>query len=780
MPKRNTRELAVFGTAGVLATAAVTWFVLPSNAATSAVPTAGGTFSLSVAKSGMCLDVTSGSADNNASLQQWGCTAGAAWQQFKLVAAGPAGQFNLVNARSGKCVDVPARSTAGGTQLIQYTCGSAATNQLFTFTASGSGYQIKNVNSGLCLSDKDASTTAGSAIIQETCTANTNKQWVLASATAPPTASPSSVPAPAGSGRQMEDLDRGLISVRAGSDNLVSWRMLGTDPATVAFNLYRGSTKVNPSPITGSTNYRDTGAAASASYTVKAVVGGAEQSASPASLTLGGGFLDVPLSVPAGGTTPDGVAYTYAANDSSVGDVDGDGDYEIVVKWDPSNAKDNSQAGYTGNVFVDAYTLQGTRLWRIDLGRNIRAGAHYTQFQVYDYDGDGNAEVAMKTADGTVDGTGKVIGSATADHRNSSGYILSGPEYLTMFNGRTGAALSTVDFVPARGTVSGWGDSYGNRVDRFLAGTAYLDGSRPSLIEARGYYTRSVITAWDFRNGTLTKRWTFDTNTAGNSAYAGQGNHNLSVADVDSDGKDEIIYGSMALNDDGTKLWNTGNGHGDALHVGDFNLANSGLEVFKVDEDSSKPSSWMADAATGRILWKTAANGDNGRGVAGDVYAGNPGGEAWSATETGLFDSAGAVVGREPTGINFLVWWDGDPVRELLDSNKISKYGTSADSRLLTAADVTSNNSTKATPALSGDILGDWREEVIWRKTDSSALRIYSSPIPTSTRLTTLMHDSQYRVAVAWQNTAYNQPPHPSFFLGDGMTTPAQPRIYVR
>ncbi|GAA4943943.1 RICIN domain-containing protein [Actinoplanes utahensis] len=780
MRKRHTRELAVLGTAGVLATAAVGWFVLPSNAAASATPVAGGTYSLSVVKSGMCLDVTAGSAADNAPLQQWGCTAGAAWQQFRLAAAGATGQFNLVNVKSGKCVDVPAKSRTSGVQLVQYACGSAAANQLFTFAPSGSGYQIKNVNSGLCVSDKDASTAAGGAIIQETCTANTNKQWILTAASAPATSAPPASAPAAVSGRQMEDLDRGVVSVRSGSANLVSWRMLGTDSTSVAFNVYRGSAKVNTTPITGSTNYLDAGAAATASYTVKAVVAGVEQAASPASLALANGYLDVPLSVPAGGTTPDGVAYTYAANDTSVGDVDSDGDYELIVKWDPSNAKDNSQSGYTGNVFVDAYTLQGTRLWRIDLGKNIRAGAHYTQFQVYDYDGDGKAEVAMKTADGTVDGAGKVIGSATADHRNSSGYILAGPEYLTMFNGQTGAALSTVDYVPARGTVSGWGDSYGNRVDRFLAGTAYLDGARPSLIEARGYYTRSVITAWDFRNGALTRRWTFDTSTAGNSAYAGQGNHQLSVADVDADGKDEIVYGSMALNDDGTKLWNTGNGHGDALHVGDFNRSNPGLEVFKVDEDSSKPSSWMADARTGAILWKTAANGDNGRGVAGDVYAGSPGAEVWSATETGLFSATGTMVGREPTGINFLLWWDGDTVRELLDSNKVSKYGTSSDTRLLTGADVTSNNTTKATPALSGDILGDWREEVVWRKTDSSALRIYSTPIPTSTRLTTLMHDSQYRSAIAWQNTAYNQPPHPSFFLGDGMTIPPQPNIHVR
>lgn len=299
----------------------------------------------------------------------------------------------------------------------------------------------------------------------------------------------------------------------------------------------------------------------------------------------------------------------------SVGDLDGDGRYEMVLKWDPSNAKDNSQSGYTGNVYVDAYRLGGGRMWRIDLGRNIRAGAHYTQFQVYDYDGDGHAEVAMKTADGTVDGAGRVIGSSTADHRNSTGYVLAGPEYLTMFSGQNGAALSTVNYDPPRGTVSSWGDSYGNRVDRFLAGTAYLDGRRPSLIMARGYYTRTVVAAWDFRDGALTQRWKFDSAASGNSAYAGQGNHQLSVADVDRDGRDEIVYGAMALDDNGRGLWNTGLGHGDAMHVGDLDPSRTGLEVFKVDEDASKPSSWMADARTGQILWQTSPAATTAGGV---------------------------------------------------------------------------------------------------------------------------------------------------------------------
>nr|WP_158973312.1 rhamnogalacturonan lyase [Streptomyces griseus] len=580
----------------------------------------------------------------------------------------------------------------------------------------------------------------------------------------------------AATARQVERLDRGLTSVHTGSGNLVSWRWLATDPNDVAFNVYRGGTRLNSSPLTTSTNYLDASAPDSSDYTVRAVVNGIEQAPSEHALQFRTGYKDVPISPPAGGTSPGNSPYTYEANDASVGDLDGDGALDIVLKWQPTNAKDNSQSGYTGNTIIDGIKLDGTRLWRIDLGRNIRSGAHYTQFQVYDYDGDGKAEVAMKTADGTRDGTGAVIGSSSADHRNSSGYVLAGPEYLTMFNGQTGKAMQSVDYVPARGTVSSWGDSYGNRVDRFLAGTAYLDGARPSVIMARGYYTRAVIAAWDWRNGQFTRRWTFDSNA--NSGYAGQGNHQLSVADVDGDGKDEIVYGAMAVDDNGNGLWTTRNGHGDAMHVGDLDPSRPGLEEFKVDEDSSKPSSWMADARTGQILWSTPAGGDNGRGVSGDIWSGSAGAESWSSLVSGVRNPKGAVVAtRKPGSSNFLAWWDGDTTRELLDGTHIDKYGTSGDTRLLTGSGVHSNNGTKSTPSLSGDILGDWREEVIWPTSNNTALRIYSTPYQTPTRITTLLHDTQYRAALAWQNTAYNQPPHPSFFIGGNMPTPPRPTV---
>ncbi|MFB8377054.1 rhamnogalacturonan lyase [Paenibacillus taichungensis] len=578
--------------------------------------------------------------------------------------------------------------------------------------------------------------------------------------------------------RQMEFLDRGVVAVKTGVGVFVSWRLLGTEGSNVSFNVYRDGTKVNASPITNSTNLQDASGTSSSKYTVRAVVSGTEQAASAVASVWGNNYLSVPLSVPAGGTTPDGVAYTYSANDASVGDVDGDGEYELIVKWDPSNSKDNSQSGYTGEVFIDAYKLNGTRLWRISLGKNIRAGAHYTQCMVYDLDGDGKAEVAMKTADGTKDGTGIVIGDASKDYRNSSGYVLSGPEFLTIFNGETGKALSTVNYEPARGNVSDWGDNYGNRVDRFLAAIAYLDGERPSLVMARGYYTRTVLVAYNWRDGQLTKQWTFDSNTSGNSGYAGQGNHNLSVADVDGDGKDEIVYGAMAVDDNGKGLYTTGLHHGDAMHLSDLDPDRAGLEVFQVHETASNAGVEFRDARTGQLIWGIPTTKDIGRGMAADIDPRYKGAEVWA--DGGLYTAKGQKIGTTlPSSTNFGIWWDGDLLRELLDSNRIDKwdYTNSKTVNLLTASGVSSNNGTKSTPNLQADLFGDWREEVVWRTNDSSALRIYTTTAITDNRIYTLMHDPVYRLGVAWQNVAYNQPPHTGFYLGDRMSTPPVPNI---
>jgi rhamnogalacturonan endolyase len=593
---------------------------------------------------------------------------------------------------------------------------------------------------------------------------------------------------------QMERLSRGVVAVRtSGSQVYVGWRLFGTDASGTAFNLYRSSNGgaaqlLNGTPLTGSTNFVDTSAPTTQSnaYFVRPVLNGVEQAAS-ASFTLPANaptqqYLNIPLQIPPGGTTPTGESYTYTANDLSVGDLDGDGELEYVLKWDPTNAKDNSQAGYTGNVFLDAYELNGTRLWRIDLGRNIRAGAHYTQFMVYDFDGDGRAEVMCKTADATRSGTGQVIGNANADFRNSSGYILSGPEFLTVFNGQTGAILATANYVPGRGNVGDWGDTYGNRVDRFLAGVAYLDGQRPSAIFTRGYYTRAVIAAWDWRNGQLTQRWVIDSNN--NSALFGQGNHNLSIADVDNDGRQEIIFGAATINDNGTLMYASGLGHGDALHVGDFDTARAGLEIWDIHESSNQPGADLRSASNGARIFATPNNNGvegPGRGVAADIWSGNAGAEYWGAgpNMTFLRNAAGANIGRNPGSANHLAWWDADTVRELVDGNHVDKYGTGGDTRLLTADGTTTNNGTKSNPALSGDIFGDWREEVIWRTSNNNALRIYTTTNVASNRIYTLLHDPQYRVAVAWQNTAYNQPPHPGFFIGANMPTPPTPNIVL-
>ncbi|MEC1005940.1 rhamnogalacturonan lyase [Bacillus subtilis] len=583
-----------------------------------------------------------------------------------------------------------------------------------------------------------------------------------------------------GAARQMEALNRGLVAVKTDGGIFVSWRFLGTENASVLFNVYRDGQKLNAAPVK-TTNYVDKNGSAGSTYTVRAVVNGTEQPASEKASVWAQPYHFVPLDKPAGGTTPKGEAYTYSANDASVGDVDGDGQYELILKWDPSNSKDNSQDGYTGDVLIDAYKLDGTKLWRINLGKNIRAGAHYTQFMVYDLDGDGKAEVAMKTADGTKDGTGKVIGNANADYRNEQGRVLSGPEYLTVFQGSTGKELVTANFEPARGNVSDWGDSYGNRVDRFLAGIAYLDGQRPSLIMTRGYYAKTMLVAYNFRDGKLSKLWTLDSSKSGNEAFAGQGNHNMSIADVDGDGKDEIIFGSMAVDHDGKGMYSTGLGHGDALHTGDLDPGRPGLEVFQVHEDkNAKYGLSFRDAATGKILWGVYAGKDVGRGMAADIDPRYPGQEVWA--NGSLYSAKGVKIGSGvPSSTNFGIWWDGDLLREQLDSNRIDKwdYQNGVSKNVLTASGAAANNGTKATPALQADLLGDWREEVVWRTEDSSALRIYTTTIPTEHRLYTLMHDPVYRLGIAWQNVAYNQPPHTSFFLGDGMAEQPKPNMYT-
>lgn len=608
-------------------------------------------------------------------------------------------------------------------------------------------------------------------------------------------------PAPSGPTRQVETLDRAPVAVLTDRGVTLGWRMLGLDKDSVGFHVIRDGVQITDEPIRSTTTYVDPAGTAASKYVIKTVGNGNGQDKLSAEFSpLAQNYLPIKLDKPADGVSRDGKPYTYTANDSSVADLDGDGGYEIIQLWNPSNAQDNSKSGYTGNVYVDAYKMDGTKLWRIDLGRNIRAGAHYTQMLAYDFDGDGTGEVAFKTADGTTDAAGTVIGDAAADYRNSAGYVLSGPEFLTVFNGASGTIMDTVPYDPPRGSVAAWGDGYGNRVDRFLAGVAYLDGEHPSMMFSRGYYTRTVLVTYDLVNGKLVKRWKFDSDVAG-AEYKGQGNHNLSVADVDQDGKDEFVFGSMTVDDDGTPLYNTKLGHGDAIHTGDLDPSRPGFETFAVHESMSASGNRGAtfrDSATGEVLWSIPAVKDTGRGATGDIDPRFPGSEswavggdaAWNSPAGFLMSAKGERISDKIPAANFMAWWDGDLLREIVDHDfnaeagvgvpTISKWNweTETSDRLLTATGARTNNGTKGNPSLQADLLGDWREELVFPSADSTELRIYTTTSPTEVRLRTLMHDPMYRTGVARETVGYNQPPHPSFFIGEGMQTPASPAVF--
>lgn len=585
--------------------------------------------------------------------------------------------------------------------------------------------------------------------------------------------------------RVMEHLSRGVVAVNQGAGKVfISWRLLASDPDEIAFNIYRTTgnaytIKLNSKPVSESTNFLDEKADVSRqnSYTVKTVSKGKETETSKAFIIPANAAVQQYLSIPL--QTPPG----YTPNDASVGDLDGDGDYEIILHQ-AGRGRDNASNGFTDPPVFQAYKMDGRLLWTINLGKNIREGAHYTQFMVYDLDGDGKAEIAMKTADGTIDGKGKVIGDSTKDYRNKDGKILDGPEYFTIFNGLTGEAMATTNYIPARGDIGDWGgrggnggnDRSGNRVDRFLACVAYLDGKLPSVVMCRGYYGRSVLAAWDWRAGKLTSRWVFDTK-AGENPYSGMGYHNLSVADVDGDGKDEIVYGSMVVDDNGKGLFTTGLRHGDALHVSDLDPSRPGLEVFgihEIENNTKGPGVALYDAKTGKILFEGNRDEDAGRGVAENIDADNPGAEMWWSGSKGLYNMKGQMIGPNPPSTNFLVWWDGSLTRQLLDGNHIDKYKKG---RIFTAQDCVSNNGSKSTPALSADLFGDWREEVMLRTCDGKELRIFTTTVPTNHRMITLMQDPQYRLSIAWQNVGYNQPPHTSFYIGEDMKKPVKPNI---
>lgn len=694
---------------------------------------------------------------------------------------------------------------------------------MLTATACGNGAEETG---NTPTQNQDGSSDAG----QNTTPAPTPE--VTAAPTAEPTPEPTSTPAPTPEPTpeitttygELSSLgeyapaevysDRALVAVKAEEGIFVSWRCYEADSTEITFTLERNGETV----YTGNrTSFMDNGGKSGDTYRLTASEGISAQGET--TKAWGDVYQELTLQAPADQTMPDGEVAKYTSNDMSVGDLDGDGQLELIVKWYPSNAKDNAHDGYTGTTILDAYDIdlaegKATLMWRIDLGLNIRSGAHYTQFQVWDYDGDGKAELMCKTADGSTafdasfQETGHVGEVSVKDlptdakgtpenydfrqHSGKLGRIVLGQEYLTVFNGETGKIMDTVKYIPERGPYNEekgiydtryWGlkgnapaesnDGYANRADRFLAGTGYLDDGSASAIFCRGYYGRSALTAWKFIDGKLQMQWAFDVPSG--TKYAAQGNHQLSINDVDGDGYDEIIYGSLVVDNDGQAMYTTGLGHGDAMHVSDWN--NDGkLEVFGVHEEKTAAYGLeLHDAQTGEILWGINMGKDIGRGMAADIDPRYEGAEMWSASNDVVFDCNGKPTDISRPSINFSIYWDGDLLMELFDSNnsdelvpRVQKWDweNKKNVDILMASGTQLNNSTKANAGIVADIYGDWREEFIVRvKEDNTKIRIYSTNIPTEYVFPCLLENRTYREGIAWQNTAYNQPANLPYLL---------------
>ena len=656
--------------------------------------------------------------------------------------------------------------------------------------------------------------------------------------------------------RSMEWLDRGLVAVRAEEGGIfLSWRLLASEYGQdIAFHVYRNGTKITSEPLTTKTNMVDSDGKAGDVYQVETILNG-KSSFSNEVTALEDNYLNIPIQNPGyhpvvtmRDTTEGSVEYT--ANDCSAADVDGDGEYEIVVKWYPSNQIDSASGKVTSPTIFDCYKLDGTALWRINLGYNITSGAHFSQFMFYDFDQDGEAEFIVKTADGTKvfapdengqlptyleEEAGKgligVVGDPTKNgtymaytgntamdeaiaageiSRSKTGHAWGGPEYLTAFDGLTGAIIDTTDYYPkVQGDVSGnqnwWGDATFNRADRFCGAVGYIPNPNneeqaiPAAIMQRGYYKRGAVAAYVLIDGKLQMAWKISTDD--NEFVYGRGVHTSAAADIDGDGFDEYVTGAMAIDQDGTLLWAlspekaSADLHGDALHIAAMLPYTDNLQIMQPYENkSSTYDMTVVDGVSGSIVfgYKKSGSYDTGRGCVGNITP-NPGYEVWSqrpGNETPgevpvgkIFSADGKVIAEEKCvdfTCNWTAYWDGDLLTELPDGQVISSAdGTTAqtiykynwETNNMDVVDVfegtLTNNGTKNTPNLSADLFGDWREEIVSRTEDSSALRVYTTNIPTDYMIYTLMHDPVYRLAVARQNTAYNQPPHPGFYFGE-------------
>ena len=601
--------------------------------------------------------------------------------------------------------------------------------------------------------------------------------------------------------RVTDKLDRGLIAMKVSKGVFLSWRILGEEYYDVQYNVYRDGQRINDQPLDVS-NFTDASGTVSNSYAIKAVVRGVEE---PDACTPKQPWATVYKEIV---LEHQDIKSTLVPNDACCADVDGDGELEIIMKFDNLSEMEQSYPKY-GPTIDDVVTheysifeclkMDGTRLWWINCGPNMGDFQNNEQNLVaYDWDGDGKAECVMRAADGTVihmaDGKTYTVGSSSVNVRGATGggtnwFVTTDGEYLLYMNGETGKPYQCISY-PLKRLESGetdlnkaWGDGYGHRCSKHFFGAPYFDGKKPSIFLARGIYTRHKMIAYDVNPKThaLTVRWQWTCNTGG--PWKGQGYHNYCVADVDWDGRDEIVFGSMVIDDNGKGLSTTGIGHGDAEHVWDFNPYAHGSEIFACQED--EPGTNYRDATTSKFYYRYInAPKDVGRCMAGNFTNSYPG-SLGTPTDIGPISlvRADAVSGLGDTGVNqnFRIYWDGDLCEETFNyingentEGCVAKYGSW--SPIYTFAGSRTNNGTKGTPCYQGDILGDWREEVIMR-TANNNIRIYSTTTKTEWRIPTLWADHQYRNAMVWQMCGYNQPPRPSYFLGEleGITVAPPP-----
>lgn len=624
--------------------------------------------------------------------------------------------------------------------------------------------------------------------------------------------------------RQMEYLDRGLVAIPSERGALVTWRLLGTEPISQAYNLYRNGEKLNRFPISV-TNYLDTEAKPGAEYTLVKVENGNETDEKTTAVLWDKDHISIPVN-----KHEDGGEYNI--DDATVADLDGDGQYEFILRRIPKDMAPSTRTHYP---LIEAYDTDGTQLWTINIGPN-EINEHDINILAYDMDGDGKAEVIMRSFEGTTDGAGNTIGDTNNDGKTDYSkdennlaiftdrqYIVSTPEFLSVYDGLTGAETERTELLPKKEPLSEWSYRYDDtgrltkRASHYLFGLAYLDGVTPSVVLMRGAWDNVRAAAWHLEDGKFKLDWEHDTVNAEdvNSVY-GAMNHNMSCVDIDFDGKDEIISGPMAMDHDGSEMYavnsEDANGdlvkyaHGDAFDVAKMDPDYNGYLTWACHETSAIPgNAELHDARTGYVLFGESKNKDTGRSRAGDIDPNYRGFELWASTATVPRDTKNEFIAsgfnnfkyRLPDGtfekdpetgkdaeatlpINFKIYWDGDLLSEFLDGTRISKYNPAGYVDVIKDADGCAYNSgTKAVPCVSADLFGDWREEVVWKNTEETELRIYSTNIPTEYTIPTMMHDPYYRSMIAMQNNHYNQPPNVSYYLGAETTEIPVPEIYI-